>query len=113
MFLFHTQVLKQECNIGSEGRPHLTNIRLHGENCLCCYLGQKDLKEVTICEDVLHPPRTWPIQRARTYQKRVATAHAGHPSDILIVHSFWHQNASDDWTKEILPSDIMVNFVTL
>ena len=59
------------------------------------------------------PPRTWPIQRARTYQKRVATAHAGHPIDILIVHSFWHQNASDDWTKEILPSDIMVNFVTL
>ena len=62
---------------------------------------------VTICEDVLHPPRTWPLQRARTYQNRVATAHAGHPSDILIVHSFWHQIASDDWTKVILPSDIM------
>ena len=77
---------------------------VHGcgcNHCLCCYLDQKGLEMVTLYEDVLHPPRTWPIQRARTCQKRVATAHAGHPSDILIVHSFWHQNASADWTKEI------------
>ena len=59
----------EEFSTDTGGRGSLLLELVHGcrcNHCLCCYLDQKDLELVTLYEDVLHPPRTRPIQRART-----------------------------------------------